>query len=54
MLITLHNDGALISVGYDNVKPSAIPEQWNLARLFIVASVMGGVAMGSSPHNLPP
>jgi H+-transporting ATPase len=48
MLITLLNDGALISVGYDTVKPSAIPEQWNLARLFIVATVMGGVAMGSS------
>ena len=48
MLITLLNDGALISVGYDVVKPSPIPEQWNLARLFVVATVMGGVAMGSS------
>mmetsp|Transcript_48954 Transcript_48954/g.78872 ORF Transcript_48954/g.78872 Transcript_48954/m.78872 type:complete len:624 (+) Transcript_48954:2-1873(+) len=48
MLITLLNDGALISVGYDKVTPSPIPEQWNLARLFIVATVMGGVAMGSS------
>jgi H+-transporting ATPase len=48
MLITLLNDGALISVGYDIVQPSPIPEQWNLVRLFIVAIVMGGVAMGSS------
>jgi H+-transporting ATPase len=48
MLITLLNDGALISIGYDRVKPNPIPEQWNLARLFIVATIMGAVAMGSS------
>jgi hypothetical protein len=48
MLITLLNDGALISIGYDSVVPNPIPEQWNLARLFIVATVMGSIAMGSS------
>jgi hypothetical protein len=48
MLITLLNDGALISVGYDHVVASPIPEQWNIIRLFIVATVMGAVAMGSS------
>ncbi len=30
MLITLLNDGTLISIGYDNVKPSSMPEKWNL------------------------
>ena len=30
MLITLLNDGTLISIGYDNVKPSHYPEKWNL------------------------
>lgn len=48
MLITLLNDGALISLGYDVVRPSTIPERWNLQRLFLVASVMAAVAMGSS------
>ena len=48
MLITLLNDGALISVGYDVVRPSTIPERWNLERLFLVGSVMAAVAMGSS------
>ena len=48
MLITLLNDGALISVGYDNVKASAEPERWNLGRLFLLATVLAGVAMGSS------
>ncbi len=30
MLITLLNDGALVSIGYDNVTPSKYPEKWNL------------------------
>jgi H+-transporting ATPase len=47
MIITLLTDGALISIGYDIVKPNPIPEQWNLARLFIVATVMGGVSLGA-------
>ena len=37
MLITLLNDGALISIGYDVVAPSAHPEHWNLGRLFLVS-----------------
>jgi len=48
MLITLLNDGALISIGYDNVRPSPIPERWNILFLFIVSSVLGAVACGSS------
>lgn len=36
MLITLLNDGTLISIGYDNVKASSRPEKWNL-------KVSGGV-----------
>jgi len=47
MLITLLTDGALISVGYDIVKPNPLPEQWNIVRLFILASVMGGVSLGA-------
>ena len=45
MLITLLNDGALISIGYDFVKPSPLPEIWNLARLFVVAVVMGYILL---------
>lgn len=44
MLITLLNDGTLISIGYDNVVPSQIPEKWNLYVLFTVASVLGEAA----------
>jgi len=48
MLITHLNDGALLSVGYDIVRPSPIPEQYNLVRLFIVVIVMGFGTLGSA------
>lgn len=48
MLITLLNDGTLISIGYDRVKPSASPSIWNLRELFAVAAVMGLIACLSS------
>ena len=48
MLITLLNDGTLIAIGYDTVKPSIAPERWNILSLFIVSSVLGAVACTSS------
>jgi H+-transporting ATPase len=30
MLITLLNDGTLISIGYDRVLPNPRPDKWNL------------------------
>lgn len=48
MLITLLNDGTLISIGYDNVNPSKYPNQWNLPVLFLVSAVLALVALVSS------
>jgi H+-transporting ATPase len=48
MLITLLNDGTLISIGYDYVTPSKYPNEWNLPILFIVSAVLAGVALFSS------
>jgi H+-transporting ATPase len=48
MLITLLNDGTLISIGYDSVVPSKMPNVWNLPVLYIVSSVLAGVALLSS------
>jgi len=48
MLITLLNDGTLISIGYDNVVPNTTPDKWNLKVLFTIAGVLGGVACVSS------
>jgi hypothetical protein len=38
MLITLLNDGTLISIGYDNVKASPMPLSWNLPALYTIAA----------------
>jgi H+-transporting ATPase len=48
MLITLLNDGTLIAIGYDNVKPSKTPEVWNLWVLFFVGFILAFVALASS------
>mmetsp|Transcript_3547 Transcript_3547/g.7588 ORF Transcript_3547/g.7588 Transcript_3547/m.7588 type:complete len:891 (-) Transcript_3547:168-2840(-) len=48
MLITLLNDGTLMAIGYDNVVPSSRPQRWNLPVLFVIASVLAGVACISS------
>jgi len=48
MLITLLNDGTLIAIGYDHVQPRESPEKWNLPVLFLVSSVLAGVACISS------
>ena len=48
LLITVLNDGTLISVGYDRAKPSPRPEKWNLRVLFTASAILGLVSMGSS------
>ena len=48
MLITVLNDGTLISIGYDNVRSSMTPEQWNLKALFLIGLVLASVALCSS------
>jgi hypothetical protein len=48
MLITVLNDGTLISIGYDTVKERDIPERWNLRALFALSTLLAGVACVSS------
>merc|ERR1712072_1669744 len=48
MLITLLNDGTLISIGYDNVVPSKMPNVWNLKVVFAISSLLALVALLSS------
>ena len=48
MLITLLNDGTLITIGYDIAVPTDTPPKWNLRFLFAMAAVQAGVAMISS------
>jgi len=46
--IVILNDGTIISVAFDNVDSSQSPEEWNMLVLWLVASVVGGVALASS------
>ena len=46
--ITILNDGTIISVAYDNVHASQLPEKWDLNILYIVSSSIGLTALASS------
>lgn len=48
VLITILNDGTIISIAYDNVIPSAKPESWDLQRIYWIAATLGSVAVASS------
>jgi len=48
MIITLINDGTLISIGYDHAVPSKTPERWVLPIIFAVATSLGVIACLSS------
>jgi len=48
MIITLINDGTLISIGYDHAVPSKYPERWVLPILFMVSVSLGAIACLSS------
>jgi H+-transporting ATPase len=48
IMITVLNDGTIISIAYDNVQSSKNPEVWNLRAVSVVSTVLGMVACVSS------
>jgi H+-transporting ATPase len=52
MLITLLNDGTLITIGYDRAVAPSTPPKWNMPFLFSMAFVQSFVAMISSVNLL--
>eukprot|EP00796_Vickermania_ingenoplastis_P010429 gene10429-biopygen7414 len=48
MLITLLNDGCLLTIGYDRTVANQIPQRWNLPVLFTSACTLSAVACGGS------
>ncbi len=48
MLITLLNDGTLITIAYDYAEASMTPNKWNIPALFITSTVLGMVSCLSS------
>ncbi len=41
VLLALLNDGAILSIAFDNVRPSDQPEAWNMRRVLGIATVLG-------------
>ncbi|HET6867715.1 MAG TPA: plasma-membrane proton-efflux P-type ATPase, partial [Solirubrobacteraceae bacterium] len=41
VLLAILNDGAIITIAYDRVKPSPRPERWNLHEVLSIAAVLG-------------
>ncbi|RWR86104.1 Plasma membrane ATPase [Cinnamomum micranthum f. kanehirae] len=41
LIIAILNDGTIMTIPRDRVKPSAMPESWNLREIFVTAVVLG-------------
>jgi H+-transporting ATPase len=41
VLLALLNDGAILSIAYDNVRPAPKPEAWNMHRVLGVSTMLG-------------
>jgi H+-transporting ATPase len=48
VMIALLNDGAILSIAYDNVRYSNKPEAWNMRRVLGVSTVLGVIGVGSA------
>jgi H+-transporting ATPase len=48
IMITLLNDGTIISIAYDQVIPNKKPDDWNLPSIYLISGILGGVACFSS------
>jgi len=42
VFLAILNDGAILSIAYDNTVPSLKPESWDMRKVLIIASVLGG------------
>lgn len=41
VLLAILNDGAILSIAYDNVKGDTLPQRWNIRKLLGVATALG-------------
>ena len=48
IIITVLNDGTLMTIGYDTVPAAQFPQRWNLRLLFLISSVLAVVSCASS------
>ena len=45
VLLAVLNDGAILSIAYDNVRTSDIPEAWNMRRVLGISTILGIVGV---------
>jgi H+-transporting ATPase len=45
VLLALLNDAAILSIAFDNVKASSLPERWQMREVLAIASVLGLVGV---------
>lgn len=48
VIITILNDGCILSIAYDTVDGSKHPERWHILELVAVSTVLGAVACCST------
>ena len=48
VIITILNDGCMITISGDYVLPSKLPQRWDMWKVWVIASVLGAVALLSS------
>ncbi len=48
VLLALLNDGAILSIAYDNVRYSDQPEAWDMRLVLGIASILGGIGVVST------
>ncbi len=48
VVITILNDGTMITIAYDKVIPEKTPQKWALGEVVVISSVLGAVACVSS------
>ena len=48
VLLALLNDGAILTIAYDNVHESDRPERWNMREVLLVASILGIIGVIAS------
>ncbi|MFC3985210.1 plasma-membrane proton-efflux P-type ATPase [Streptosporangium jomthongense] len=48
VLLAILNDGAILSIAYDRVRPSPRPERWDLTEVLLIAATLGLVGVIST------
>jgi len=48
LIIAILNDGTILTISKDRVKPNPFPDKWRLPEIFLLSSIYGGYLMAST------